>query len=85
MEKLTLRVAHLLAVGALDAGPVLWLRALLTQVTDGVTVPANEQLLICAVLLTVTFLTTVVAFSTSARSGTVPREVTDLSVSAYSI
>ena len=54
-------MTHLLTVLALDAGPVLWLWTILTNVTDGITVAADINLLVGALVLAMTGLTTVEA------------------------
>ena len=72
-------MAHLLTVRALYAGPILRLGALSALVTFGVTVAANNLPGIRAVLLAVTFLTTVVASTTSTTSKwAITREMSNL-------
>jgi len=54
-------VTHLLAVLALDARPVLWLGAVLTNVANGITVSADIYLFVGAIILAMSKLTTVEA------------------------
>jgi hypothetical protein len=75
-----LGMAHLLAVGALYAGIVSGKRALSALVTLRITVTAHNLARISAVLLPMTFFTTVVASAATAASlWAVTREMTNYS------
>ena len=63
-----LRVAHFLTIRALNTRPILWLGALSALVTFGVTVAANNLARVRAILLTMTFLTAIVASTAAAAS-----------------
>jgi hypothetical protein len=73
-----LSVAHFVTIRALNTRPILWLGALSALVTFGVTVAANNLAWVCAILLAMTFLTTIVASTTAAASlRAVTRKVTN--------
>lgn len=55
-------LTHLLAVLALHTRPILRLRAVFRDVTDGVTVATDVHLLVGAIVLTMTSLATVEAW-----------------------